>query len=117
MARHNREGEGEDQLGRTYVVSYQPDWLYQVKVTRDLPSGRQSTKTLFRNPEAPQGEPGGRVRTKISSAELGLDFTVTIEDPDGIVRRVTIETIGPAGPDQDEPLGFSVTRLRERREE
>lgn len=116
MARHNREGEGEDQLGRTYVVSYQPDWFYQVKVTRDLPSGRQSTKTLFRNPDAPQSEPGSRVRTNISSEELGLDFSITIEDPAGIVRRVTVETVGPAGPDEKEPLGFTVTRARPRRD-
>ena len=54
MARHNREGKGEDQLGREYLVSYQPDWFYQVKVTRDLDSGRQSTKTLYRNAEQPQ---------------------------------------------------------------
>ena len=60
MARHNREGNGEDQLGREYEVSYQPDWFYQMKVTRDLPSGRQSTKTLFRNPEPPAG--GARAR-------------------------------------------------------
>ena len=50
MARHNRDGEGVDQRGHGYVVSYQPDWLRLVKVTRDLESGRQSTKTLFRNP-------------------------------------------------------------------
>ena len=50
MARHNREGKGADQLGQQYGISYQPDWLRLVKVTRDLESGRQSTKTLFRNP-------------------------------------------------------------------
>ena len=50
MARHNREGQGTDQHGHSYSVNYQPDWLRQVKVTRTLESGRQSTKTLFRNP-------------------------------------------------------------------
>ena len=115
MARHNREGTGEDQLGRNYVVSYQPDWFYQVKVTRDLESGRQSTKTLFRNPETPQAEPGPRVRTRISSAELGIDFEITIEDPRGIVRRITVETVAPEGPDENQNLGFTITRTRPRR--
>ena len=50
MGRHNREGKGADQLGYKYQVNYQPDWLRLVKVTRTLDSGRQSTKTLFRNP-------------------------------------------------------------------
>jgi hypothetical protein len=115
MARHNREGRGEDQLGRSYVVSYQPDWFYQVKVTRDLESGRQSTKTLFRNPESAQSEPGARVRTRIESEELGISFEITIEDPDGIVRRVVVETVVPDGPDAGQNLGFTVTRARTRR--
>ncbi|MEX0912046.1 MAG: hypothetical protein WD737_06070 [Gemmatimonadota bacterium] len=117
MARHNREGTGEDQLGRTYVVSYQPDWFYQVKVTRDLESGRQSTKTLFRNPERPQAEPGQRVRTRIDSEELGVGFEVTIDDPRGIVRRVTVETVAPAGPDDGRNLGFTISRTRSRRQD
>ena len=50
MARHNRDGAGEDQRGHAYTVSYQPDWLRMVKVTRSLTTGRQSTMTLFRNP-------------------------------------------------------------------
>jgi len=50
LARHNREGQGADQRGFEYAVNYQPDWLRQVKVTRQLETGRQSTKTLFRNP-------------------------------------------------------------------
>lgn len=112
MARHNREGTGQDQLGRDYVVSYQPDWFYQVKVTRDLASGRQSTKTLFRNPEPPQADPGPRVRTRIDSEELGISFEISVEDPRGIVRRVTIETVAPGN---GENVGFTVTRTRQRR--
>jgi hypothetical protein len=49
MARHNRVARGSDQRGETYELSYQPDWLRLVKVTRTLESGRQSTKTLFKN--------------------------------------------------------------------
>jgi hypothetical protein len=112
MARHNREGSGEDQLGRSYVVSYQPDWFHQVKVTRDLESGRQSTKTLFRNPEAPQADPGARVRTRIESEELGISFEITVEDPRGIVKRITVETISPEGA---ENIGFTFSRTRPRR--
>jgi hypothetical protein len=114
MARHNREGTGQDQLGRDYVVSYQPDWFHQVKVTRDLESGRQSTKTLFRNPDPPHADPGPRVRTRIESEELGLSFEITVEDPRGIVRRITVETALPNGGEQ---IGFTVSRVRPRRNE
>jgi hypothetical protein len=115
MARHNREGRGEDQLGRSYEVSYQPDWFYQVKVTRDLESGRQSTKTLYRNPEQPQGEPGPRVRTRIQSEELGLDVEVAVDDAHGVIRRIIVETVAPDGPDEGVPVAFSITRRRPRR--
>lgn len=115
MARHNREGMGEDQLGRTYVVSYQPDWFYQIKVTRDLDSGRQSTKTLCRNPEPSQAEPGAKVRTRIQSEELGLDFEVSLEDTQGVIRRITVETMVPEGPDKGEAVSFTISRRRTRR--
>ena len=115
MARHNRDGKGQDQLGRNYVVSYQPDWFYQVKVTRDLESGRQSTKTLFRNPEPPQAEPGSKVRTRIESEELGVEFEITVEDPRGTIRRITIETVATEGEDKGEPVSFTVSRRRNRR--
>lgn len=91
MARHNREGQGADQRGFEYGVSYQPDWLRQVKVTRQLESGRQSTKTLFRNPLGrPAAPPGERVRTRIFSADQGLDFEVSLSDPQAAVRRIRI---------------------------
>jgi hypothetical protein len=115
MARHNREGKGEDQLGRAYVISYQPDWFHQVKVTRDLDTGRQSTKTLYRNPDQPQADPGPKVRTRITCEELGVDVEVTLEDPSGIVRRVTIETVAPDGVDRGQPVAFTISRRRVRR--
>ena len=91
MARHNREGQGADQRGFEYGVSYQPDWLRQVKVTRQLETGRQSTKTLFRNPkDQPEALPGDRVRTRIVSTDQDLDFEVAISDPRAAVRRVRI---------------------------
>lgn len=95
MARHNREGHGADQRGFDYTVSYQPDWLELVKVTRNLESGRQSTKTLFRNPGQREQNPGRRVRTVVSSPEQGLEFEVVVSDPGRVVTRVIVET-GPA---------------------
>jgi hypothetical protein len=90
VARHNREGSGADQRGFEYSVSYQPDWLRLVKVTRQLETGRQSTKTLFRNPDEPEVEPGERVRTRITSEDQALDFEVALVDPRAAVRRVRI---------------------------
>ena len=110
MARHNREGRGEDQRGHEYVVGYQPDWFRQVKVTRDLATGRQSTKTLFRNPEPPLQDAGSRVRTRIVSEELGIDVEVSLQDPRQVVRRVIIETVVPEGKEEGETVVFSVVR-------
>lgn len=82
MARHNREGEGTDQHGGSYVISYQPDWLRQIKISRTLTkSSRQSTKTLFRNPATcAERSPGQRVRTRVTSKDAKVDFEVTISD-------------------------------------
>jgi hypothetical protein len=115
MARHNREGRGADQKGREYVIGYQPDWFHQIKVTRDLETGRQSTKTLFRNPDTPQAEPGSRVRTHVASAELGVDFEIALDDPRGIIRRITVETVAPEGEEQGEAVSFVISRRRNRR--
>lgn len=95
MARHNREGEGSDQRGFEYRISYQPDWLRQIKVTRLLPTGRQSTKTLFTPTDSPERAPGRQVRTEIRSADQELFFEVSITDPDRVVKRVIVET-GPS---------------------
>ncbi len=115
MARHNRDGQGADQGGYQYEISYQPDWLRHVKVTRDLETGRQSTKTLFRNPaERREAEPGERVRTRISSTEQNLDFEVAISDPLGAVRRIRIvyELAGPGG-NREEDVELTLERLRQ----
>ena len=91
MARHNRDGHGIDQRGYQYVMGYQPDWLRHVKVTRDLETGRQSTKTLYKNPaDIREAEPGDRVRTRVTSKEQGLDFEVTIADPNRAVTRIRV---------------------------
>lgn len=112
MARHNREGRGEDQRGTRYDIGYQPDWLRQVKVTRDLESGRQSTKTLFRNPESSPQDPGARVRTHITSEELGIDLEVALHDAGQVVRRIVIETEIVGGGGTPETVVFSLGSTR-----
>lgn len=92
MARHNREARGSDQNGYEYTISYQPDWLRQVKVTRLLENGRQSTRTLFSNPDGPEGKPGRQVRTRIRCDEQDLAFEVALTDPNRVVRRIIVET-------------------------
>lgn len=90
MARHNRQGAGEDQRGFAYEVSYAPDWLDQIRVARTLPSGRRSTKTLFRNPaRAPEREPGPLARTRIESPAQGLSLEVAVATR-GSVRTVDV---------------------------
>jgi hypothetical protein len=94
MARHNREASGEDQRGYDHTVNYQPDWLRLVKVTRALESGRQSTKTLVRNPhDHRQSEPGDRVRTRIISPDQGLDIEVAVHDPRSQVVRFRVACV------------------------
>ncbi len=110
MARHNREGRGEDQRGHEFQIGFQPDWFHQVKVTRDLETGRQSTKTLFRNPEPPLQDPGPKVRTRIVCRELGLDVEVALNDARHVVRRITIETTVPEGAEEGETVVLSITR-------
>ncbi len=96
MARHNREGSGTDQRGFEYRVNYQPDWLRHVKVTRSLPSGRQSTMTLFRNPlEAPEQAPGDRVRTRITCEAQGVDVEVSLRANGGEASRATVSCYVP----------------------
>lgn len=109
MARHNREGAGADQRGFEYAVSYQPDWLKLVKVTRQLETGRQSTKTLFRNPTTgPESVPGERIRTRIFSADQSLDFEVTLTDPRCAVRRVRIAYEVPGDNGRMEEVEFTL---------
>lgn len=97
MARHNRKGEGRDQRGFTYEIGYQPDWLRHVKVSRSLPSGRQSTMTLFRNPaRRAEARPGSQVRTTISCPEQNLDVEVTLRNAEPKVQRVCVACSVPA---------------------
>jgi len=96
MARHNREGRGEDQHGHSYSVNYQPDWLHRVKVSRTLDTGRRSTMTLFQNPSSRrEAPPGNRIRTRISSPEQGVDLQINVTDPNHRVRKVVVHYAVP----------------------
>ncbi len=89
MARHNREGEGTDQHDVRYEISYQPDWLRQIKISKTLSGGRQSTKTLFRNPAtSAEHPPGDRVRTRVTSADGNVDLEITVSDPHRVEQIV-----------------------------
>lgn len=108
MARHNKDARGTDQRGDEYDISYQPDWLRQIKVTRALESGRQSTKTLFRNTTRRERKPGPRVRTRIRCRGESIDFEIGVDDPNGVVKRVVIETTMPDRPQDDGVIVFTI---------
>lgn len=109
MARHNREGSGEDQRGFAHTVSYQPDWLRLVKVTRALESGRQSTKTLVRNPHGHRdAEPGDRIRTRITSEDQGVDIEVAVHDPRSQVVRFRVACVVRGEDGEEEEVEYTV---------
>ncbi len=100
MARHNRWGQGTDQRGFHYQVSYAPDWLDRIRVARRLPSGRQSTKTLFRNPaRAPKRNAGSLVRTKILCPEQNLRVEIMLQPTPGRVTKMEVDWQGREHPD------------------
>ena len=92
MARHNRQGQGTDQHGARYTISYQPDWLRQIKISRTLSgSSRQSTKTLFRNPAVcAERPPGDFVRTRVTSEDGEVDFEIGVTDAERRVDQVVV---------------------------
>ena len=110
MGRHNREARGSDQRGFDYDISYQPDWLRQIKVTRTLENGRQSTKILFRNPTPREHPPGPKVRTRISSSELDVDVEVDVNDPKNVVKRIIVVTGPPDSNTAEDEVEFIIQR-------
>jgi len=92
MARHNQEGRGLDQLGNLWRISFPPDWLRQVKISRELPGGRRrSSLTLFRNPaRMAKASPGRSIRTRITSADGKVDVEISLEDKDLVVDHVVL---------------------------
>ncbi len=113
MARHNRLGQGVDQYGFKYRISYPPDWLDRIRVTRRLPSGRQSTRTLFRNPaRRPLGAVSGLIRTTIESAEQGLEVAVSLRAASGHVDEIELRWRDAAGPPHETgQISFRLTGL------
>ena len=113
MARHNREGKGQDQLGRTYAIRYQPDWLWRIKVTVKKPEGGSSTRILFRNTGFPQEPVRGTVRTSIRCRELGLNLDVSVDAGDGRADGMTGTWKG-RGKGRGTELVFSLIPLPDR---
>lgn len=94
MARHNRDAKGVDQQGDLWHISYQPDWLRRVKISRLLPrGGRRSMLTLFENPARRAGAEAGKVvRTRITAADGSADFEISLEDRTDVVESIIVET-------------------------
>lgn len=111
MARHNRDAQGSDQRGFDYEISYQPDWLRLIKVTRTLESRRQSTKALFRNNGRREQSPGPRVRTRISCAEQKLDVEIDVNDPNSVVKRIIVVTAPAGSTGAEDELEFSIEKI------
>ena len=57
---------------------------------------------------APEQAPGRNVRTRIVSAEQGLDIEVDIGDPHGVVKRIIVVTGPPGSESVDEELEFTI---------
>jgi hypothetical protein len=107
MSRHNRMGSGTDQTGTVFSIEYPPDWLDKVKITRPREGGRQSTMTLFRNPDHPSDHEDreGRVRLRVSSEGAGIEFHLTLTPS---IRRAAVEVELPvADGEPPQPLTFT----------
>jgi|TARA_B110000263_G_scaffold244126_1_gene251737 hypothetical protein len=116
LARHNREGRGTDQLGFKYAISYQPDWLKRIRVTRQLKNGRQSTKGLFRNPaRGPEADSGDRIRAGITSDDQALEFEVALTDPQSAVKSIKVVYVLPGENDQMDEIEFAFEGISETR--
>lgn len=112
MGRHNRDARGSDQRGFDYDISYQPDWLRLLKVTRTLESGRQSTKTLFRNSGPRESAAGPRIRTRVQSQEQNLDVEIEVNDPRGVVKRIILVTAPAGSVSAEDELEITVESMR-----
>ena len=94
MARHNRDAKGVDQHGQLWHLSYHPDWMRRIKISRQLPDrSRRSTVTLFKNDaERAQAEPAKVIRTRVRAADGSTDFEISLEDRTGSVESVVVVT-------------------------
>lgn len=103
MARHNRQAKGVDQHGELWHVSYQPDWLSRVKISRMLPDGRRrSSVTLVENPaDRARAEPGKVVRTRVRAGDGSAEFEISLEDRNDLVQEIVVVTRPRNGRDAD----------------
>lgn len=94
MARHNRDDRGVDQHGELWQLSYQPDWLKRLKISRRLPDrDRRSTVTLFKNgADRAQSETGKVVRTRVRAADGSVDIELSLEDRTEVVESIVVVT-------------------------
>jgi len=94
MARHNRDAKGVDQHGELWHLSYHPDWIRRIKISRQLPDrDRRSTVTLFKNEaERAQAEPAKVIRARIRAADGTADIEVSLEDRSDVVESITVVT-------------------------
>lgn len=107
MARHNRDAKGVDQHGDLWHLSYHPDWMRRVKISRRLPDrSRRSTVTLFKNEaERARAEPAKVVRTRVRAADGSTEFEISLEDRTGSVESVVVVTRRNRG-DREERVEF-----------
>ncbi len=85
-----------DQRGFGYRISYPPDWLERVRVTRRLASGRQSTRTIFRNPTRnPEVDPGDLIRVRIESPEQEMVIATTVRTTRDRLGEIVLEWRDP----------------------
>ncbi len=104
MPRHNRNAKGLDQLGNLWRISYQPDWMRLVKLSRERLGRRRSSRTLFKNPSrGAEVAPGRSIRTRIAAADGSVDVTVSLEDSKRIVDYIIVGVR-----DKDEALKFTI---------
>lgn len=107
MARHNRDAKGVDQHGQLWHLSYHPDWMRRVKISRQLPDrSRRSTVTLFKNEsQRARAQPAKVIRTRVRAADGSTDFEISLEDRTGAVESVIVVTRRNRG-DREERVEF-----------
>ena len=109
MARHNRNGSGTDRCGDRYEVSYHPDWLRCVKVSRQGAFGRRSARTLVSNREArPLRRPSDRVRTRITLPGSGQSIELLLKDPGAAVTDIVLTCQARLPNGEVETLNFKI---------
>src|SRR5690606_18074140 len=106
-ARPNQTLRATGPLDRHFELSYQPDWVSRISMSRTV-DGAPTTTTLFANPGYRERMPGPVVRTRIASPEHGLHFAAILNDPDHVVKRVIVETVATDAAGEEEEVTFTI---------